>query len=52
LKRSFGLFDCRHDGFFHEVAREVLRRNVAGFGAIDVEAYARDILQETVTFCS
>jgi hypothetical protein len=70
---SFGLFDFRHDGFFHEVAREVLRQGFMLFGnshlgvlrwafskypvqypelieTIDVEAYVRDILQETVTF--
>jgi hypothetical protein len=70
---SFGLFDFRHDGFFNEVAREVLNRTLWYFGnshlgvlrwafskypiqypqlieAIDVEAYVRDILQETVTF--
>jgi hypothetical protein len=70
---SFGLFDFLHDGFFHEVAREVLNRTLWYFGnsclgvlrwafskypvqypelieAIDVEAYSRDILQETVTF--
>jgi hypothetical protein len=29
---SFGLFDFRHDGFFHEVAREVLNRTLWYFG--------------------
>jgi hypothetical protein len=70
---SFGLFDFRHDGFFHEVAREVLNKTLWYFGnsllgvlrwafskypiqypelieAIDVEAYVRDILMDTVTF--
>jgi hypothetical protein len=70
---SFGLFDFRHDGFFHEVAREVLNHGLRGVGnsplgalrwafskypiqyaglieTIEVEAYVRDIVQETVTF--
>jgi hypothetical protein len=29
---SFGLFDFRHDGFFHEVATEVLNRTLWYFG--------------------
>jgi hypothetical protein len=29
---SFGLFDFRHDGFFHEVAHEVLTQGFAMFG--------------------
>jgi hypothetical protein len=70
---SFGLFDFRHDGFFHEVAGEVLTQGFRDFGnsllgvlrwafskypiqypelieAIDVEAFYRDILMDTVTF--